>query len=144
MSDSRYFALRGEHGVDHAGNPEPLAHVGLSVVAPTAIPAPAGMEIADVPHVVSIEQADKLGDARARIVPGTRFIETADALLAGALLACGQYEEVDKPGKPELDRARKDTQAHVDAMNARDQQVAAGDLPAPDATDQPPVTGEEE
>lgn len=139
MSDSRYFALKGEHGVDHADNLEPLQEIGISVSVPTMVPGASNTDIVEVPHIIKVESANGLGDRRARIIPGTRFVETNDPLVASALLECGQYTEVDEPGKGAIDKARKQTAAHQDAMKQRDQAVTAGDIPAPDADDTTPT-----
>lgn len=140
MSESRYFVLRDDVGVDHADNLEPLAEIGLIVGVPTAVPGPENVEIVEVPQAHSIKPADKLNDERrVRIIPGTRYVETNDALIAEGLLGHpagkGLFVEVDEPKKADIDKARKETDAHIEAMKNRDAQVQLGNEPAPDATD---------
>ena len=134
MSDSRYFALRDEHGTDHEDNLQPIQEIGLSIPNPTA--RALGLPLVDK-VVISQLDDDEFGDEHpARVIPGTRLVETRDFIVAEALLACGQYDELDgPPSKSVVDKHRKETRAHEDALKTRDQLVDKGELPAPDAAD---------
>jgi hypothetical protein len=132
MSDSRFFVLRDEHGIDHEANLEPIQEIGLSIPNPLALSL--GMEMT-AKHVIS-QHAELTDDLAARVIPGTRIVETNDFIVAEALLACQQYDEFDgEPTKAAIDKARKEINAHVEAMARRDDQVAKGELEPPDAAD---------
>lgn len=133
---SRFFELAAEHGRDHADNLQPLTQVGVSMPVVRMIHTAKGERIPSVvSHSLAIDPADRLEDALARIIPDTRIIETASPQVASALLACGQYQEIDQPSKKQLAAAEKETKAHKAALQERDKAVAAGELPAPDSDD---------
>jgi hypothetical protein len=134
-TESRFFELADHHGRDHDNNPEPLAQVGVAIAVPTMTKA--GI-ITDRSHGLRIEPAAALTKTTfARIIPDTRIVETTSHQVASALLACGQYAEIDPPTKADIAAHEKRTAAHKDALAKRDAQVAAGNEPAPDATDNP-------
>jgi hypothetical protein len=131
MSDTRYFALRDEHGTDHEENLQPIVEVGLSIPNPLA--AALGHDVKD--KVVIVQHDELTDELPARVIPGTRLIETNDFIVAESLLACGQYEEVGAPTKATIEKAHKETKAHVEALKTRDALVAKGELEPPDAAD---------
>lgn len=138
MSDNRYFALKSEHGIDHADNLEPIVSFGLGVAVPVI---GADGELHEITHVVHIQPAGSLeGQPGARVIPDTRIVEVCNVAVAAAIVDMKLFDEVDEPKKGDLDRAHKETAAHVDAMKNRGKLVAAGDLPAPDADDPVPTT----
>lgn len=133
-----HFALLADHGIDYADNLEPLTEIGVSVPVPALNVDSGELEVRSQGMTIRPEKA--LSDeVVARIIPDTRFVETTSAVIASALLACGQYEQIDPPTKKDIGDAEKETRAHVEAMELRDKQVDAGDIPAPDATDVQPT-----
>lgn len=152
MSNSRFLELRDEHGRDHQGNLEPLAEIGLSIPRPSTVNGDvtiigdAGatrVAIAPAPSLDKVKDDDH-GKLPARVIPDTRIVETTNDLIADTLLAGGLFVEIDEPKKAKIDKAVSETKAHIAAMADRDKQVQSGNEPAPDATDQPAVVGEEE
>jgi hypothetical protein len=135
MSDSRYFAHKDDlqDVRDHEGNLKPIQEVALSIPNPIALSL--GLPLTD--KVVISQLADgEFGDEHAaRVLPGTRIVETHDFVVAEALVACGQYDEIDQPTKKLLDDHVKETKAHLAALERRDEQVAKGELEPPDAAD---------
>jgi Iap family predicted aminopeptidase len=134
MSDSRYFVLRDEHGVDHADNLQPIVDFGLSL----GVPSLGAQGFTESVSVVQIQPADELGDLRARVIPNTRYVETNDLVIAAAISDMGLFDEVDEPSKAAVDKAHKETKAHVEAMKERDRLVAAGEQEPPDVNDPTP------
>lgn len=104
MPDSKFFELKDHVGVDGDGNLEPLVTIGVAVT----VPAMVGKDVIDVPEGLSIEPAQGLGDRGARIVPGTRIVESADWRINAALLQA-DFEQVDKPTKTAVQKAKKET-----------------------------------
>lgn len=136
MSDSRYFVLKDdlEHTTDPEGNLKPINDFGLSVATPTV----SSIGLTETVHTLSIQPQPRLTDeVRARVIPNTRYVETDDVIIAIGILDTGLFIEVDEPKKADVDKARKETDAHIDALKKRDQAVAAGDIPAPDVNDAP-------
>jgi hypothetical protein len=135
MSDSRYFARKDDlEGVqDHEGNPLPLSEIGLSI--PNPIAQSLGLPLVGKVVIGQLDDGEFNDEHPARIVPGTRIVESRDFIVSESLLACGQYDEIDQPSKKAIDDQVKDTKAHVAAMGRRDEQVAAGELEPPDAAD---------
>jgi len=65
-----------------AGEPEPLCAIGIALSVPTI----SGGEVVDSSSVITIKPAEKLGKGDlARIVPGTRTVEVANALVENKL-----------------------------------------------------------
>lgn len=111
MTTSRYFELLDEHGRAPAytrqpdgtevenpnfNEPEPINEVGVTVAIPTIV---AG-ELVPLAQTLVIRQSPQLSDdLHARVVPGTRVIEVGPTgiIAADALVASGQYREVDPP-----------------------------------------------
>ena len=139
-TESRFFELADHHGRDYAGNPEPIQEVGVSIATPTMTKSGT---LTEVSHALVIVQAAALTEKLvARVIPNTRIIETSSHQVASALLSCGQYQEIDPPTKAHIAKHEKATAAHIDAMTKRDEQIDAGDQPAPDATDMPAATAD--
>lgn len=143
MSESRFFVLRDAHGVDHADNLQPIVDFGLSL----GVPSLGAQGFTESVSVVRIQPANELGDLRARVIPDTRYVETNDPIVAAGILDMGVFDEVDEPKKADVDKARKETKAHVEAMKERDRLVAAGEQAPPDINDptiiDPAVVGQE-
>lgn len=134
-TETRFFEklmLPDDH--DEVGNPMPISSVGLAVALPTMTP---GGNLTEVSHAVAIGPADDLADLPARVLPGTRIVETCSHQIASSLVASGQYVEIDPPSKAVIAKHTRDTAAHIDARAKRDKQIEAGHEPAPDAADQP-------
>lgn len=84
----------------------PLMAESMLVAFPKKIEG--GEVVSDVVSI-RIKQEPELTDERpARIIPGTRIIETTDHRVADALLANGKYQEVDPP-KSEQPRKPRET-----------------------------------
>jgi hypothetical protein len=136
-TDSRFFELADQHGRDYDDNPEPIQEIGLSIAVPTMTKSG---ELTEISQRLTIGQAPRVTDQLfARVIPNTRIVETTSNQVASALLACGQYTEIEPPTKKLIADQEKATRAHIDAMAKRDEQVDAGNEPAPDATDIPAV-----
>lgn len=134
MSDYRYFVLRDDHGIDHEDNLKPINDFGLTIATPTM----SAIGLTESVQTVRIQPAPRLNDeTRARAIPNTRYVETDDPIVAAAIVDTKLFDEVDEPKKSDLDKARKETDAHIDALKTRDKAVAAGDIPAPDVNDAP-------
>jgi hypothetical protein len=87
-----------------AGEPEPLAAIGVALSVPTM----AGGEVVDSSTVYTIKPAEKLaaGDL-ARIVPGTRTIEVASEIVENKLRSeCGFIDGTPNP-KPAAKAAKE-------------------------------------
>jgi hypothetical protein len=136
----RYFELLEEHGVDYAGNLEPIADIGLAIPTQVLVPAEVGSQraVSAASHVVRIEPAQSLGkNVLARAMTDTRIVETAHPLVASTLLSTQLFREIEKPSKTVLDKHIARTRQHHEAMSKRGQQVDAGHEQAPDANDNP-------
>lgn len=134
-----YYQLKPDIGVDGSGNLEPIADIGVSIAAPQMS---GGDMLPTAVQIVNIKPTDSLSaDVFARVIPGTRMIETTDVRVATAIHALGLFDRVDPPTKKAIDEAKRETRAHVDAVEKAAVQVAAGNEPAPDATD--PVVASE-
>jgi hypothetical protein len=145
-TESRFFELADHHGRDYADNLEPLVEIGTSIALPVmkSHPVTGSPVITSESQRVVICPAEQLTDSDpGRIIPNTRIVETANPLVAGALLGCGQYVEIDAPTKARIAQHEKETRAHVAALEARDKQVQAGNEPEPDAGDTPPTIDEQ-
>jgi hypothetical protein len=101
-SKSKYFELEDHVGVTADGNLEPLVEIGLVVTVPTMVEG----EVVDAPHTVKVEHAAKLGELAARIVPGTRIVESSDYRVNVALLGSG-FVAIDPPTKAAVAKAAK-------------------------------------
>jgi hypothetical protein len=87
-----------------AGELDPINEVGISVSIPTMV----GKDVLDLPARIVIAPAESLPDkVRARVIPGTRIIETDNDRVATALLGCDQYAETDPP-KAETTRTKRE------------------------------------
>jgi hypothetical protein len=139
-----WFELRSEHGVDYAENREPIREVALTLSLPQMTP---GGVIASGQQVCVIRPADELTDEMpARVIPGTRIIETSSLLTAQALYSRAEYEQlVDEPTQAQVNAAKAETAAHVDATRKRADAVARGSEHPADMNDPnpapPPLTG---
>src|SRR4051812_22211226 len=112
----RYFELHEHVGVesshivtetDEAGqvleekeNPKadelaPLASESMLVAFPRKVEG--GDVISDVAAITILPENELTAERPARIVPGTRVIETTDRRVSDALLANGKYQEIDQP-----------------------------------------------
>lgn len=87
MSETRYFAVRDQHGLNANGNPEPLVEIGVTI----AVPVMKGGEI--------IEVAERLV---LKPLKGSRTVSTDDPRVAAALDAHPALEAVDKPSGKKL------------------------------------------
>lgn len=137
MPDETYWLeLSTAHGIDHDGNLEPLADIGVSMIAPElnvgGVVLPGGTRAVKVTHAERIAK-----DGHSRLVPDARIVETRDHRVRDSLLSTGLFNLIDPPDEKRLRSAAGETKAHRETMRRRDEQVAAGNIPAPDASDRP-------
>lgn len=138
-----WFELASTYGIDHAGNLEPLCPFVLNIAVPQM--GPGGMVLPSAADKTPVALAAKLDDSTPiRVIPDTRIIETSDLRLAAAVLALGVFDQIDKPSKAHIDKARKETAAHHDAMSNRGKQIAAADIEPPGINDPKPEGDAEE
>jgi hypothetical protein len=133
-----WFELRPEHGVDHAGNLEPIGELALTLALPRMTPE--GI-LATGQQVCVIRPADRLTDELlVRVIPGTRIVETSSMLAAQSLYALALFEQlVDEPTVKQIKAARDETAAHGDAMDKRAEAVRIGEEHPPDVNDPNPA-----
>lgn len=92
MSDDRYLKLKDHIGLHHeTGELDPIREVGVAVAVPTI----EGDEIVEVSHRVTLHP-----------IPGTRVLKVENPQVANALLASGQYDEIDPPNEAGLKKLR--------------------------------------
>lgn len=79
---------------ERAGDPAPLNNIGIQIPMPTMI----GKDVGTTTVRAAIEQSDTLpAPLRARIIPGTRIVETDAPAVINLLTQTGQYELIDAP-----------------------------------------------
>lgn len=129
-----WFRAHFDHDNDEAGNPTPIADLGINVPAPVLI---GGHVIESAGRYVRCPVADALTDEiDSRIVPNTRLIETRSYAVANALAGFPTlFEEIDPPTRAEIKAAADETKPHREARAQRDAAVKAGSIEAPDSTD---------
>lgn len=106
---ARYFELTQDLGVAPAyvrddnglevpnprkDEPDPLTEIGITVPVPTMA---GGEVISDARRAVIRSRETRDDDLHARIIPGTRVVETTHPAVASVLLESGQYRECDPP-----------------------------------------------
>ena len=133
-----WFELRPAHGVDHAGNLEPIGELALTLALPRMTPE--GI-LATGQQVCVIRPADKLTDELlVRVIPGTRIVETSSMLAAQSLYALALFDQlVDEPTVKQIKAAQDETAAHSDAMDKRAEAVRIGEEHPPDVNDPNPA-----
>lgn len=124
---SRYYRFKDEHGVTADGNLEPLVSIGMTVAIPTMIdnPETGRPEPGETISTLHLQPGDSILSMAipARIVPGTRMVESADPRVDSALLASGKWEQIDKPTKKEQTGEAKALTAAIDeAANRSDEE----------------------
>lgn len=142
MPDETYWLeLSTAHGIDHEGNLEPLADIGVSMIAPELNVG--GVVLPGGTRAVKVTHAERIGKGgHSRLVPDTRIVETRDHRVRDSLLSTGLFNLIDPPDAKRLKSAASETQGHRDMLRKRDARVDAGNEPAPDASDKPIVEGE--
>lgn len=114
MPDSTYLELHDHIGVTADGNLEPLVAISpVPYLVPTLVQDPeTGKDVVvETQETTTIEFAETLGKRPARMVPGTRIVESADPRITAFLLASnegGVWREIDPPTKTEAKRAAKE------------------------------------
>lgn len=120
MPDLMYLELLDEHGVEtshivdpdtghevknpRAGQPAPLNNIGIQVPVPVMVGDDVAMTTSRVPILVANELDELLG---ARIIPGTRIVETITPAVVNVLMDTGHYRRCDPPERKSLSNAEK-------------------------------------
>lgn len=123
MPELTYLKLRDDAGIapshivndkglevpnPRAGELDPLNNIGIQIPMPTMI----GTEVGMTTRRVAIEPGAELADPlRARIIPGTRIVETDMPQVVNLLVATGDYARCDPPVS---ERPRKPRQTTTD------------------------------
>ncbi len=112
MADSTWLELHDTIGVTAEGNLEPLADIGdVPILVPRLVTDETGKQhVIEEPQMVKIEFADELGKRPARMVPGTRMVETVDPRIAGFLLGSNEgavWKQIDTPTRAAVKAAAK-------------------------------------
>jgi hypothetical protein len=109
MPDSTFLELHDHVGVTADDNLEPLVEIGVTLAVPTMIKDPdtGKDELAEAVTSLTISSQASLGDLQARVLPGTRIIETADQRVTQALLGTGHWQQIDAPTKTAAAAAAK-------------------------------------
>lgn len=109
MPETTFLKFKDDHGVTADGNLEPLVAIGLAIPVPVMVPDPDTKKLVpgETTANVLVKPAEQLGNALARIVPGTRFIEVFDFRIAQALIRTEKWERVDPVSKAEAAKAAK-------------------------------------
>jgi hypothetical protein len=132
-----WFALKADHGIDYAGNLEPIQEVGVSVAVPQIV---AGSVIDSGSERLIIRAHPELTDNMPiRVIPGTRIVETSNEALASVILAAGTFDQIEKPTQKAISEAKSETAAHVDAMDKRAEAVRLGSEHPADVNDPNPA-----
>lgn len=123
MPDLTYLKLRDDVGIapshivndaglevenPRAGELDALNNIGIQIPMPTMIGTEVGMTTRRVEIKPGAELADPL---RARIIPGTRIVETDAPAVINLLVASGDYAHCDPPAS---ERPRKPKQPTTD------------------------------
>lgn len=92
------FVVDSKTGLDipnpKKDEPEALNSIGVNIPIPTMV----GDDVVEVTQRVTIDPGEKLGkEIPARIIPGTRIVETTHPAVVNLLLQTGQYKQVDAP-----------------------------------------------
>lgn len=120
---SSYYRFSDEQGITAGGNLEPLVSIGMTIAVPTMVTVEGKQEIAEVIETIHIEPRDSLGDAVARIVPGTRLIETNSPHVDSVLAQTAQWAQSDAPTKKDIAaEAKAITDAIEEAANRSDEE----------------------
>lgn len=129
MPDSMFFELNADQGLapdwivdhatglevpnPHAGEPSPLNNIGIQI--PTVAMAPDG-EVIETTTRQPITPSDRLDEVlRARILPGTRIVETDHPAVANLLNETGLYHQIDPPRSEQPHRPKNTTTSDLPA-----------------------------
>ncbi len=172
MPEPVYLELLDEHGRapshkrtdsgleipnPRAGDPDTLNNIGIQVQVPVLVDGEIAMTTSRIPIVCANELDEQLA---ARIIPGTRIVETTNPAVVNVLMQTGHYRQVAPPERKSLSNAEKALARqmlaegnrvrgeHHDEITAA---IAAATLtdtpapppPAPDTTSEQPEMGEE-
>jgi len=140
MSAPRYFALLDEHGIDGAGDHEPIVDYALGIASPTM----KGGEVVPVTSALNIKPHPELGTLPGRIIPDTRLLEIGDPRAAAAIAQDPKFLEVDKPDAKALAKAAEMTQPHRERRAGGTSKRRAGGTSKPTTQEQSTSTSGEE
>ena len=124
MPETNHFRLLDHIGVTADEQPEPLVEERVTRDRPIMVDDGKGGQIpTTTSETVSIQPAASIGAAdlvQARIIPGTRIVESRDPIIDAALRGFGKYEQIDSPIKKDIDAAVKETRDSVERAKGFD------------------------
>ncbi len=79
-----------------AGEPGPLVEIGVQIPVPVMVGSDVGTETRTAP-IQQHESLAEAGEIKARIIPGTRIVETTAPAVVNVLISTGHYQQCDPP-----------------------------------------------